>query len=235
MNAWILSTRSATLRNEPRLIARWLSKPNHRSTWFNQDAVGGREVQMEAWPRRQPPLDLGVLVRRVVVQYQVDVQLHRHLPVDQTQERQELLVAVPLPALPEYLARWRCPARRTASSCRAGRRRGCSLRRSRAHRQRRLGAIERLNLRLLVHAQDHRVVGRVEVQPDDVAHLLDEERIGGQLEGLRQMRLDPEEGEPALYLKLPQFRGHLSSWRGGGVHDAEVETAVPGGIPTADG
>ena len=37
MNAWILRTRSATLRNEPRLIARWLSKPNHRSTWFNQD------------------------------------------------------------------------------------------------------------------------------------------------------------------------------------------------------
>ena len=36
-------------------------------------------------------------------------------------------------------------------------------------------------------------------------------------------------------VELPQFRGHLSSWRGGGVHDAEVETAVPGGIPTADG
>ena len=37
-------------------------------------------------------------------------------------------------------------------------------------------------------------------------------------------------------VKLPQFRGHLSSWRGGGgVHDAENETAVPGGIPTADG
>ena len=41
--------------------------------------------------------------------------------------------------------------------------------------------------------------------------------------------------ESAASLKLPQFRGHLSSWRGGGVHDAEVETAVPGGIPTADG
>ena len=39
----------------------------------------------------------------------------------------------------------------------------------------------------------------------------------------------------AADLELPQFRGHLSSWRGGGVHDAEVETAVPGGIPTADG
>ena len=41
---------------------------------------------------------------------------------------------------------------------------------------------------------------------------------------------------PSIGVKLPQFRGHLSSWRGGGgVHDAENETAVPGGIPTADG
>ena len=42
-------------------------------------------------------------------------------------------------------------------------------------------------------------------------------------------------GVELLDVKLPQFRGHLSSWRGGGVHDAENETAVPGGIPTADG
>ena len=41
MNAWILFTRSVTLWNEPRLIARWLSNPNHRSTWFNQDAEVG--------------------------------------------------------------------------------------------------------------------------------------------------------------------------------------------------
>ena len=84
----------------------------------------------------------------------------------------------------------------------------CSLRRvAQAHRQRRLGAIERLNLRLLIHAQDHRVVRRVEVQPDDVAHFLDEERIGGQLEGLRQVRLDPEQGEPALYRALANALG----------------------------
>ena len=36
-------------------------------------------------------------------------------------------------------------------------------------------------------------------------------------------------------MEWARFRGHLSSWRGGGVHNAEVETAVPGGIPTADG
>ena len=66
------------------------------------------------------------------------------------------------------------------------------------------------------------MVGRVEVQPDDVAHLLDEERIGGQLEGLRQMRLDPEEGEPALYRALGNA---LSSPQGActpGLIDREV-------------
>ena len=40
--------------------------------------------------RAGPLLDLGVLVRRIVVQHQVDVQLHRHLPVDQPQERERL-------------------------------------------------------------------------------------------------------------------------------------------------
>ena len=83
-----------------------------------------------------------------------------------------------------------------------------------AHGQRRLGAIERLNLR--------RVVRRVEVQPDDVAHFLDEERIGGQLEGLRPMRLDPEQSEPALYRALADA---LGSPQGAcaPVRDAEAE------------
>ena len=51
------------------------------------------------------------------------------------------------------------------------------------------------------------MVRRVEVQPDDVAHFLDEERIGGQLEGLRQVRLDPEQSEPALYRALANALG----------------------------
>ena len=92
--------------------------------------VGGREVQVEARPRSQPLPDLGVLVRRIVVQHEVDVQFRRHLPVDQPQERQELLVTVPLPTLGQAPARWQCPGRQTTSSCRAGRSRGCSLRRN---------------------------------------------------------------------------------------------------------
>ena len=43
------------------------------------------------------------------------------------------------------------------------------------HRQQRLGAVECLNLRFLVDAQHQGAVGWVEVEPDDVAHLVDEQ------------------------------------------------------------
>ena len=43
-----------------------------------------------------------------------------------------------------------------------------------AHRQQRLGAVERLDLALLVDAQHQRALRRIEVEADDVAHLLDE-------------------------------------------------------------
>jgi len=46
-----------------------------------------------------------------------------------------------------------------------------------------LPAVEGLDLRLLVHAQDHRVLGRVEVQPDHVHHLGHEVGVGGVGEG----------------------------------------------------
>ena len=48
--------------------------------------------------------------------------------------------------------------------------------------QQRLGPLQRLRLALLV--EDHRVVGRVEVEADVVADILAEERISGELEVL---------------------------------------------------
>ena len=42
-----------------------------------------------------------------------------------------------------------------------------------AHRQQRLGAIQGLDLRFLVNAEHECLVGRVEVEPDDVSYLLD--------------------------------------------------------------
>ena len=48
----------------------------------------------------------------------------------------------------------------------------------------RLLAIKCLDLALLVHAQHERPVRRIQLQTDDVAHFLDAQRIGGELEGL---------------------------------------------------
>ena len=48
---------------------------------------------------------------------------------------------------------------------------------ARPHRQQRLGAVQRLDLRLLVDAEHQRLVRRGQVQADDVAHLVDEQRV----------------------------------------------------------
>ena len=66
------------------------------------------------------------------------------------------------------------------------------FRHPRPQRQERLGPVQRLDLRLLVDAQDHGALRRMEIQPDDIPHLLDEKRVARQLEGLDPMRLEGE-------------------------------------------
>ena len=66
------------------------------------------------------------------------------------------------------------------------------------HGQDRLGAIQRLNLRLLIDGQDYGVVGWVEVKADNIAYLFDEEWIGGELEALAAVRLQGEELKDAM-------------------------------------
>ena len=61
---------------------------------------------------------------------------------------------------------------------------GAPLRDAGHHRQDRLLAIQRLDLALLVDAEDERPVRRGQVKADDVAYLVDEQRIARQLECL---------------------------------------------------
>ncbi len=76
------------------------------------------------------------------------------------------------------------------------------LRHAGHHRQHRLGPVKGLDLGLLVRAQHNRVLGRIHVQPDDIADLPREQRIGRELEGIGQVRLkveslpDPPDGGP---------------------------------------
>jgi hypothetical protein len=65
-----------------------------------------------------------------------------------------------------------------------------------------LGALERLDLAFLIDAQDDRMIWRVEVQPHDVPDLLDEQRVGRELEGLGAVRMDPEQPQIALHRTL---------------------------------
>lgn len=60
------------------------------------------------------------------------------------------------------------------------------------HGQQGRSAVEGLNLGLLVDAQHHGMVGRVDVEADDVADLLDQQRVGRQLEGLAPVWTQPE-------------------------------------------
>ena len=77
-------------------------------------------------------------------------------------------------------------------------------------RQDRLGAVQRLHLGLLVHAQHQRPLRRIQVQPDHVADLVDELRIARQLEGVGQVWLEPKRlpDPPDGGLAQPRPLGH---------------------------
>ena len=59
------------------------------------------------------------------------------------------------------------------------------------HRQRLLGPVQRLDLRLLVHTQHDCVLRRVQVEPDDVGDLGDQVGVSGELERVGLPRLNP--------------------------------------------
>ena len=61
----------------------------------------------------------------------------------------------------------------------------------RLHRQRLLGPIQRLNLGLLIDAEHDRVLGRVQIRPDNVGDLGDQLGIGRELERFGPPRLHP--------------------------------------------
>jgi hypothetical protein len=55
-------------------------------------------------------------------------------------------------------------------------------------RQPRLGAIKRLDLRLLIDREHHRMGRWMHVEADDILHLLGQCRVGGAFEGAQAMR-----------------------------------------------
>jgi len=69
---------------------------------------------------------------------------------------------------------------------------------SEPHGQHRLGPVEGLNLRLLIDREHDRMVRRVQIEPHHIANFFNEERIAGQLEVLRVVRLNGKRSEDAM-------------------------------------
>ena len=138
--------------------------------------------------------DQGRLVRAVVVQDEVDGQPDGHGGVDRVEELSELDGAMTPMELSDDLARLDIERReqRGRPVARVVVRPTLDL--PRAHGQQWLRVVQRLNLRLLVDAQHDGMLGRIQVEPHNVADLRSG-GVGRQLEGRRcrpnacQMRL----------------------------------------------
>ena len=79
------------------------------------------------------------------------------------------------------------------------------------HGKRGLCTLQGLALALLVHAQDQGVCGRIQIQSDYVADLLNKEGVGGEFEGSKAVRLESEGVPDALNggLGYPGFGGDV--------------------------
>ena len=67
------------------------------------------------------------------------------------------------------------------------------------HRQSRLGAVERLDLRLLINRQHQRVLALIDIEADDIQHLGGELRVSRQLEGTDPVRFEAMRRPDALW------------------------------------
>ena len=148
---------------------------------------------------RQPVADQRCLVRGVVVHHQVHVEIAGHGGLDLVEEAAKLGRPVPGKAFADDPA-----GGDVQSSEQRGRAMALVVVRSpgnlaRTHRQHRLTAVQRLDLRLFVHTQNDGVLRRRYVKAHDIAHLGHEVRIGRELERLHPVRLEPEGPPDALH------------------------------------
>src|SRR5665647_677822 len=156
-------------------------------------------MQVEPGMLGEPGLHVLVVVGGVVVQNHMNRNAFGHFLVYCAQELEELFVAVLVHARADHGA---------IQGVECGEQRGGAVplvvagsraRPALGHRQRSLGAIERLDRGLLVHAQHHSLLRRVQVEPDDVDELLLEGRVVGELERLDQVRLEATPGPDPLH------------------------------------
>src|SRR5450432_401097 len=174
---------------------------------------GRREMQTKARMAGKPRAHGRCLVWAVVVHRRVNRQVVEYIGLDGAQKLQKFLAAMPAMQLADHLASGDVECRKQGGCAMARVVMGASGRYARTQRQHRLGPVEGLNLALLVNAQHHGLERWMQIQANNVAHLVDEQRIGGELEGLFPMRLQTKGAPDAAdgTLRKPQVRRQRST------------------------
>src|SRR5271157_1075017 len=161
-------------------------------------ARGRREMESEALMPVKPMAHLGMLVGGVIVEDHVHDLASWDLRLDGVEEADELLMPVTLHVAADD---------RAVEDVEGGEERGRSVplvivrhgsSAASLQRQAGLGAVERLNLALLVDAEDDGVSGRIDVETHDVAQFVDELWIVRELELARPVRLEAVRAPNAL-------------------------------------
>ena len=149
-------------------------------------------MDVEAWAFGEPVPDQRRFVGAVVIHDDVHVESARHLRLNQIQELSKLRGSMPLMKLCDHVAGLRIEGGkqgRGAVACVVVR---PALHLAGLHRQQRLRSVERLDLRLLIDAEHRRMRRGIQIEADDIADFLHQQRIVRQLERLASMRLQPE-------------------------------------------
>ncbi len=152
--------------------------------------TGWGKVQFETRMAFQPTPDARMFVSGVIVQNDVDVLAHGDLPVNALEEFEPLAVRVFVSGVGDYFSLQVVERGKEGDRAIAIVIVGLGTNMPFAQRQTGLAALQRLDLAFLVTAKHHRILGRIEVEPDHVPKLRFKVRIGRKLKDPCQMRLD---------------------------------------------
>lgn len=136
---------------------------------------------------REPGSYICMLMGPVVIHDEVPRDIAGELPIDHAQEFQELLIPVARIALADHLPLQYLQGSEKCSGAVPLVVVGYSSTTALFDRQTGLGPVQRLNLGLLVSAQHDRFFRRIQIQPDDIGHFLQEPGGTGEFECLHAM------------------------------------------------
>jgi len=197
---------------------------------------GGRgrsEVEGPARMASQPSQHFGMFMRGVVVEHRVDQLAGRDLARDNVEKADEFDMAVALHAAPDHRAVEHAERGEQGSGAVPLIIVGHRLAAPGLDRQSGLSAVERLDLALLVEAENHGVGGRIDIEPDDVGQLAAKlgsherlkvrSRCGCSLSAWQMRCTEPSEMPTALAIDRPV---QWVAWCGGSVQVSAATRAV---------